>query len=171
MSPMSVYLDAALRANACFHPVTAPTYDGHASTSILYTGAPEAVFAACLYAGFAVARACDIDEWIRLAVVDLGGGPHLATLDEGDSYLRFEPDGPRLAQLVESLRERAVVLVLRDVSAPTRPIEPTDPDTRAVAEWVRGSIALAPFAPATALITAALNPVPACVLAGGVRLP
>ena len=90
MSPMSVYLDAALRANACFHPVTAPTYDGHASTSILYTGAPEAVFAACLYAGFAVARASDIEEWIRLAVVDLGGGPHLATLDEGDGYLRFE---------------------------------------------------------------------------------
>lgn len=56
-------------------------------------------------------------------------------------------------------------------SAPTRPIEPTDPSTRAVAEWVRGSITVTPFAQATALITAALDPVPACVRAGGVRLP
>lgn len=171
MSPMSAYLDAALRSGAAFHPVTAPTYDGHASTSILYTGTPEAVFSACLYAGFAVARANALDEWIRLAVADLGGGPHLATLDESNAYLRFEPDGPRLAHLVESLRERAVVLALRDVHAPRRPIEPTDPDARAVVDAVRGSITLAFRAPATALITAALDPVPACVAAGGVRLP
>ena len=95
MSPMSVYLDAALRANASLSPRHGPDLRRpRLDVDPVHRRAGGCLRAACLCAGFAVARAGDIEEWIRLAVVDLGGGPHLATLDEGDSYLRFRARRP-----------------------------------------------------------------------------
>ena len=158
MSPMSVYLDAALRANASFHPSRPRPRRPRLDVDPVHRRA-GGFFAACLCAGFAVARAGDIEEWIPPRRRRSRRRAPLATLDGATATSASEPT----ARASPNSSSRSAAALRRPRPPRRLGADATDrahgPE-RAPSPSGSRLDRRHPFAPATALITAALNPVP-----------